>query len=83
MGASCLALCYYVLAFFGPFGVAIASLGKEITSIGAFCTFARFALVWFCLLPLSLCLGKAAVCDCGTPWTFLIPPIFNAVSFNP
>ena len=21
----------------------------------------------------SWCLGKAAVCDCGTPWTFLLP----------
>ena len=21
----------------------------------------------------SLCLGRAAVCDCGTPWTFLLP----------
>ena len=20
-----------------------------------------------------LCLGRAAVCDCGTPWTFLLP----------
>ena len=24
----------------------------------------------------SLCLGSAAVCDCGTPWTFLLP-LFN------
>ena len=21
----------------------------------------------------SWCLGRAAVCDCGTPWTFLLP----------
>ena len=21
-------------------------------------------------------LGRAAVCDCGTPWTFLLPPLF-------
>ena len=22
-------------------------------------------------------LGRAAVCDCGTPWTFLLPSFFN------
>ena len=31
-----------------------------------------------CLFGLSVsssswCLGRAAVCDCGTPWTFLLP----------
>ena len=24
----------------------------------------------------SWCLGRAAVCDCGTPWTFLLPFFF-------
>ena len=28
----------------------------------------------------SLGLGRAAVCDCGTPWTFLLP--FFAVEYN-
>ena len=32
----------------------------------------------FCLFDLSVstssrCLGRAAVCDCGAPWTFLLP----------
>ena len=33
----------------------------------------------------SWCLGRAAVCDCGTPWTFLLPwfamrePVFRGV----
>ena len=32
----------------------------------------RFALVWFCLFRLRLCVWAAA-CDCGTLWTFLLP----------
>ena len=27
----------------------------------------------------SWCLGRAAVCDCGTPWTFLLPFFFDKV----
>ena len=26
----------------------------------------------------SWCLGRAAVCDCGTPWTFLLPFLYPA-----
>ena len=49
-----LALCYFVLVFFSPFSIAITSLGEEKANFGAFCTFVRFALVWFCLFHLSL-----------------------------
>ena len=39
--------------------------------------FLRFVLVWICRFPLPLGvwegLGRAVVCDCGTPWTFLLP----------
>ena len=45
-----LALCYFVLVFFSLF-----SLGKRQLIFSAFCTFVRFALVWFCLFPLPLC----------------------------
>ena len=45
----CLALCYFVLVFFGPFSIAITSLGIENANLSAFRTFVRFALVWFCL----------------------------------
>ena len=48
----CLALCYFVRVFFSPFSIAIISLGEERASLGAFRTFVRFALVWFCLFPL-------------------------------
>ena len=57
----CLALCYFVLVFFSPFNIAITSLGEE-----------RDSLV-LSVSSSSLCLGRAAVCDCGTPWTFLLP----------
>ena len=50
----CLALCYFVLLFFSPFSLLIYSLGEERASIGAFRTFVRFALVWFCLFYLPL-----------------------------
>ena len=49
-----LALCYFVLVFFSPFGIAITSLVEERANLSAFRTFVRFALVWFCLFPLPL-----------------------------
>ena len=70
----CFALCYFVLVFYSPFSIAITSLGEERTSLGVFRMFVRF---WACLVlyvsSSSWCLGKAAVCDCGTPWTLLFP----------
>ena len=63
------------LCFFSPFSIAITSLGEERANLSAFSTFIRF--VRFCLdLSVSSSswgLGRAAVCDCGTPWTFLLP----------
>ena len=48
-------LCYFALVFFSPFSMAITSLGEERANLSAFRTFVRFALVWFCLFPLPLC----------------------------
>ena len=50
----CLTLCYFVLVFFSPFSIAIASLLEERANPSAFRTFVRFALVWYCLFPLLL-----------------------------
>ena len=47
-------LCYFVLVFFSPFSIVITSLGEERASLGAFRTFGRISLVWFCLFPLPL-----------------------------
>ena len=69
-----LTLCYFVLVFFSHFRIAITSLREERANLSAFRTFIRFVLVWFYRFPLHLgvCLERAAVCDCGTPWTFLL-----------
>ena len=53
----CLTLCHFVLVFFSHFSIAITSLGEERANPSAFRTFVR------CV----------AVCDCGTPWNFLLP----------
>ena len=43
-----------VLCFFSLLSIAITLLGEERAILSAFCTFVRFALVWFCLFPLPL-----------------------------
>ena len=43
---------------FSPLRTAITSLGEERANLIAFFTFVRFALVWFCLFPLPLCVWK-------------------------
>ena len=50
----CPTLCHFILVFFGPFGVAIASLGEEGADLCAVRTFVRFVLVWICRFPLPL-----------------------------
>ena len=40
--------------FFSPFSIAITSLGEDRANLSAVRTFVRFALVLFCLFPLSL-----------------------------
>ena len=70
----CLTVCHFVLVFFSPFSIAITSLGEERSNLSAFHTFVRFVLVWICRFPLPLGVWeRAAFCDCGTPWTFLLP----------
>ena len=68
-------MCHFVLVFFSPFSIAITSLEEERANLSAFRTFVRFVLVWICLFPWGL--GRAAVCDCGTPWTFPLPYCLN------
>ena len=60
--------------FFSPFSIAITSFGEERVNLSAFRMFVRFVLVWILSVSSSSWgLGRAAVCDCGTPWTFLVP----------
>ena len=67
-----LTLCYFVLVFFTPFSIAITSLGEKRANLTAFRTFFDLCLFGF-IGFLFRCLEKAAVCDCGTHWTFLLP----------
>ena len=51
----CLSVCRFVLMFFGPFSIAIASLkGGAGAGLGAFRAFVRFVLVWVCRFALPL-----------------------------
>ena len=69
----CLTLYHFVLVFFSSFSIAITLLGEERTNLSAFRTFVRFVLVWICRVSSSSWgLERAAVCDRGTPWTFLL-----------
>ena len=76
-------MCHFVLVIFSPFSIAITSLGEERANLSAFRTFVRFVLVCSICACLDLSvsssswgLGRAAVCDCGTPLTFLLPFFF-------
>ena len=70
----CLTLCYFVLVFFSPSSIAITSLGEERANLKCFsyvCSICA-CLVLSVSSP-SWCLGRAAVCDYGTAWIFLLP----------
>ena len=58
-------LCFSVL-------LALRLLGEERANL---CVFVRSicACLDCSLSSSSWCLGRAAICDCGTPWAFLLP----------
>ena len=64
-------MCHFVLVFFSPFSIAITSLGEERAYLSAFRSIC--ACLDLSVSSSSWGLGRAAVCDCGTPWTFLLP----------
>ena len=70
--------------FFCPLSIAIISLWEERANLSALRTFFFFffffvvvvvdlRLFGFICSSSSWCLGSTAACDCGTPWTFLLP----------
>ena len=71
-----LLLCFSVLL-----ALRLPRLGKTELILVIFCTFVRFVLVLICRFLSSWCLGRDAVCDCGTPWTFLLPFFLSAIFF--
>ena len=65
--------CVFVVVFFSPFSIAIPRLGKRELILVLFVRLfdlCLFGVVGFLFLLVS---GKGCVCDCGTPWTFLLP----------
>ena len=59
---------------FNPFSIAITSLGEERANLGAFLYVCSIcACLDLSVSSSSWCLGRAAVCDRGSPRTFLLP----------
>ena len=51
----------------------ITSLGEARANLSAFCVCSICACLVLSVSSSSWCLGRAAVCVCRTPWTFLLP----------
>ena len=74
----CLTMCHFVLVFFSPFSIGITSLGEERANLSAFsCICSICACLGLSVSSSSWRLGRVAVCDCGTPWTFLLPIFYT------
>ena len=69
-------LCFSVLL---ALQLHVPRLGKRELILVIFVHLFDLHLFGFVCFLSSWCLGKAAVCDCGTPWTFLLPFFCNAV----
>ena len=76
----------YLVSFcscvFRPFSIAITSLGEVRANLSAFRMFNRFVLVGICRFLLPRYLGRAAICDCGTPRTFLVPFFYTLIMLS-
>ena len=73
--------CYFFIFlfyffFFSSFSIAITSLGEERANLSAFRTFARFALVWFCLFPFPLGVWE------GLWLVIVVLPVLSSYLFN-
>ena len=67
-------MCHFVLVFFSPFSIVIISLGEERANLSTFRTFVRFGgCLDLSVSSSSWSLGRAAVCECSTPRTILLP----------
>ena len=70
--SSYLAFIITVRVFFIPFSIATTSLGEEKVTLVVFVRLFDLCLFSFVGFLLLLVSGRAAVCDCGIPWTFLV-----------
>ena len=72
---------FLFLCFSVPLALRLPRLGKRELILVLFvrCSICAFFLS---VSSSSWCLGRALVCDCGTPWTFLLP-FLNIYFFGP
>ena len=70
------------LSFFGPFSIVITSLGEERANLGAFRTFVRFVLDWFCRFSLPLGVWEGLRFVVVALWTFILPVFFFFFFFS-
>ena len=80
-----LVLLFVALWFICGFSVLLAlrlpRLGKRELILVFFICFIDLCLFGFVGFLFLLMSGKAAVCDCGTPWTFLLPFFYSTRRF--
>ena len=73
-----LVLCYFVLVFSVLLALRLPRLGKRELILMLFVRLFDLLLFGFSSVSSSSwCLGRAAACDCDTPWTFLFPFFSN------
>ena len=72
-------LVLFCSCIFSPLSIAITSLGEERANLSVFRICACLGLS---VSSTSWCLGRAAVCDCGTPWSFLLDLIVSVPECN-
>ena len=75
----CLSMCHFVLVFSVLLVLRLPRLGKRELILVLFVRL--FDLCSFGFVGFLLGLGRAAVRDCGTLWTFLLPFYFSYLFF--
>ena len=60
------------LCFSVPIALRLPRFGKREPILVLFVRLFDFDLLVLSVSSSSWCLGRAAVCDCSTPWTFLL-----------
>ena len=77
----CLTLCHFILVFSILSALRLPRLGKRELILVLFVRLFDLCLFGFVSYLFLLVSGKAAVCDCGTPWTFLLPCLWRLAIF--
>ena len=76
----CISMCHFVLVFLVLLVLRLPHLGKSELILVLFVRLFDLCLFGFIGFLFLLGSGKGWVCDCGTPWTFLLP-VFDLECF--